>query len=121
MMTLKEKSEENWKAGIDMYCKHKYNIAANRLYYALFQAAKGYALEQGKMKDEDKNAHFEVHRRISTFVTIKNSTRLYGQMKKFREIADYRPFSVCPNKFSQAFIADVEKMYKELISIISGG
>ena len=119
-MTLKEKSIENWSVGKRMYDKGKYDIAANRLYYALFQAAKCCAMDRGMTEDGDEIGHYEVQRDIAQFVKIENSGRLYGKMKQFRTVADYRPYSVDATRFTQSFVGELEKMHAELVTALGG-
>ena len=120
-MTLKEKSKQNWKVGIQRYCAKEYDIAANRLYYALFQAAKECILQNDKKVKEKDVDHFFVQNDVSTYVhQVKAVYEVYGRMKKYRKTADYKPFSVNPEEFSQAFVQEIEKMHQELITAIEG-
>ena len=120
-MTLKEKSIQNWKVGMQRYCAHEYDIAANRLYYALFQAAKECILQNDSTKNTDDVDHCVVQREISKYVhQIKDSNIVYGKMKTYRKIADYKPYSVNPQQFTQKFVDDVKKMHTELITAIGG-
>ena len=119
-MTLKEKSIENWSVGKQMYGNGKYDIAANRLYYALFQAAKNFALDKGMTEDEDEIGHYEIQRDIARFTKAENSGFLYGKMKQFRTIADYRPYSVDAKRFTPSFISEVEKLHAELVAALGG-
>ena len=51
-MSFLDKAKENYEAAVNAYKGEKYNAAANRLYYALFQACRGEIIKKGmKLKD----------------------------------------------------------------------
>lgn len=51
--SLFAKSKENFGLALDLKSMGKYNAAANRFYYSIFQAVKAYAVEKGKMSVEE--------------------------------------------------------------------
>lgn len=114
-MNLKEKSEENWKMGAQLHCSSKFDAAANRIYYSIFQAAKFFAMAKTDVKDEDQIGHYEVENNITSYTNDPNSYQVYGKMKKLRTIADYRPYSVCESRFTREFLNEVDSLRKKLI------
>jgi uncharacterized protein (UPF0332 family) len=62
---MRDKSEANWKLGIECLNKGHVNAAANRLYYSVFQAVQHYAT----LKEN--------------YVYIRGQTRAHGEMRNY--------------------------------------
>jgi uncharacterized protein (UPF0332 family) len=90
----KEKSDEAWEDGLNFLTAGKTNAAANRLYYATFQAIKGHFVSKGKMTVDEENA---VHRKILDLICPRNETnkktnyrKTVNQLFTHRITADYK-------------------------------
>jgi hypothetical protein len=93
------KSNSNWAVGKRCLEANDTNAAANRFYYALFQAAKGYFVERG---DLEMDHAVKIHATVANLITpdAKAGSRRGWQRRTLtdlmglREIADYYPEDV---------------------------
>src|ERR1700722_16774383 len=93
---LAKKSDQTWKEGQDCLSKGLVDAAANRIYYAVFQAVKGFAIQKGEMSMETQEG---VHRKVLEVVRGGGGTGQYyrkrlNDLLGLRLIADYMPESV---------------------------
>ena len=106
---LIDKSEENWNLAMDLCSGGKYNAAANRFYYSIFQVVKVYAIKKGKMKLEDRKG---VHGIAKDLVKSEDKKlgRIYGDAENYRATADYLLEDVSKNDLDSTFINDVQTL-----------
>lgn len=113
---LLEKSKDNMDVAIGLVANKKFNAAANRLYYSLFQVAKAYAVSKGKMSiSEDK----DVHRKICEIVTrlVEDEGRfedIYEDALMLRKKADYTPSDVTGSELDITFRTKASDLRDEL-------
>ena len=67
-----EKSDQTWVEGSDCLNRGQINTAANRIYYAVFQAVKGFAIQTKQMSMEDNS---NVHRQVLQIVSSQGARR----------------------------------------------
>jgi uncharacterized protein (UPF0332 family) len=94
------KAKENLSVGLDLLDSDKLNAAANRLYYALFQAAV-HALESKHGMRPDKlqaGAKWWKHDMVRDNMRLLRDNAqdkvVYKALKDLREEADYKPTTV---------------------------
>ena len=102
---LLKKSKENMSVAAELAEGQRFNAAANRLYYSLFQVAKAYAVSKNKMK---MDAHVEVHRVARTVVheLVKDEGRfedVFEDALALRKKSDYTPVDVTANELDLNF------------------
>jgi len=88
------KSNESWESGMACLNDGRINSAANRLYYSVFQAIKGFAVSKGLWSMDDSEA---VHAKAREVVSsnVKNGFRRnFGELHGLRLQADYMPEGV---------------------------
>ena len=90
---LAAKSTQTWVEGKECLNQGHINAAASRLYYAVFQSVKGYAIHKGEMTMDDDNG---VHRTVLNIVyggggKGKYYRRKLNELFQLRVIADYKP------------------------------
>ena len=94
---------------MDLHSEGRYNAAANRFYYSIFQVVKVYAIKKGKMKLEDRKG---VHRIAKDLVKSEDKKlgRIYGDAENYRATADYLLEDVSKNDLDSTFINDVQTL-----------
>ena len=112
------KSEKTWQEGSECLAREHFNSAANRLYYSVFQAVKGFAIKTGKMSEDASDG---VHRLALKLVGSQGAQRHYyqGQLNKLyslRLIADYKPESVDAQRLKD-LVKDADSIRKYFIRI----
>ncbi len=104
--TLIAKSDENWDLANQLRSDGKYDAAANRFYYSLFQAVKAYAIKTGKMKEED---NISVHSVAKGIIREDHEDyRLFGDAMEMRERGDYQSDHVAASEFPIDFVHKAE-------------
>ncbi len=84
----KEKSDEAWEDGVNFLTAGRANAAANRMYYATFQAIKGHFVARGKMAISDKDG---VHAKILNLICPANEkNRKLNYRKKINQLFNHR-------------------------------
>lgn len=114
--SLLAKSKENFELALDLKDDEKYNAAANRFYYSIFQAVKAYAIEKGKMSMEGRK---EVHSSALRLVRAENED-YYETMSEacnLRAKADYLAESIEKNELSLNFINKVQDVRNHFQSL----
>lgn len=89
-----DKSKENWAAGQECLTQRKYNAAANRFYYSVFQAILWYALK--KKGYEYKRGESKIHGDMNDVLakdeaSTKMNKRVFKEFMILRQTADYQP------------------------------
>jgi len=95
---LRLKSEKNWQVGC-LCLEHGYiDAAANRLYYAVFQAVllsvKAKQVSNTiAVRDNDTSSKHTIMRRAvgAEGIGRRNASRQFGRLQSLRETADYDP------------------------------
>ena len=87
---MQAKSDENWSVGNQCLNDGNYNVAASRLYYAVFQAVLHYARTKSKFEYKGQACHNE----MTQIVKNHGRQRLYyveifKDLMNLRVIADY--------------------------------
>lgn len=106
---LLAKSKENFGIAIDLKDNGKYNAAANRFYYSIFQAVKAYAVEKGKMRVDERNGVHPMAKQIAK----DEDKRYYNLMEdayEMRTRADYLIEDVDQNELGQDFQRKAQDM-----------
>ena len=85
--SLFAKSKENFGLALDLKSMGKYNAAANRFYYSIFQAVKAYAVEKGKM-------------------SVKESARVHPKAKQIAKDEDESYFDIMDDAYELRTKAD---------------
>lgn len=114
---LIKKSKDNMDVAIELADDKKFNAAANRLYYSLFQVAKAYAVAKGEMTIGDGE---DVHRKIRNIVTnlVEAEGRfedVYEDALALRKKADYTPNDVTGNDFDVNFRTRASDLRERLV------
>lgn len=89
---MREKSNENWRVGTECLANGDVNVACSRIYYAVFQAALGWARAKKGFTDTSGSVHSKIIRLISSegMARGRNGSTL-KQLQGLRETADYQP------------------------------
>ena len=87
------KSDENWSEGYRCYESNSLNVAASRLYYAVFQAVLFYAREkQHYGRDENHSVHSDMVKLLRReYVGHPYQIKAFLGLLKLRKMADYDP------------------------------
>ncbi len=105
---LIEKSDENWDLADQLRNDGKFDAAANRYYYSLFQAVKAYAVKVGKMGEDEI---VSVHSAAKRIVREDNEdVRVFGDAMEMRERGDYQSDHVAGSEFSTDFIHKADSL-----------
>lgn len=88
---MQDKSDENWRVGLDCLQKQCFNAASSRIYYAVFQAVLLWARNK-----KGYNKNHGVHPDMIRYVRTEGKARhIYGrklaELRSLRETADYQP------------------------------
>lgn len=103
------KSKANFDLALDLKENGKFNAAANRFYYSVFQAVKAYAVLKGKMGMDDRN---DVHATASEIVknTEKKYHRTIRDACNLRIKSDYLKEDVGKNELDLNFVSQMQSM-----------
>lgn len=106
-----EKVKTGWGLAISLRSSRDYNNSASRMYYSVFQAVLYYAVAKTQFDPVAKRA--DIHRCMSdlvkeNFKEQKEYGRIYGQLRKLRNQADYDPVNVSPSDLDQEFVHKIE-------------
>jgi len=113
-----EKSAKTWAEGTDCLYRGLVNTAANRIYYSVFQAVKGFAIQRQMMTMDSSD---NVHRQVLQIVGGDGGKGAYFRRRLnllvgLRLIADYKVESVDSDKL-QDLLDDADKIRKYYIRI----
>ena len=113
---LIDKSHENMDAAMDLAESKKFNAAANRLYYSLFQVAKAYAVAKNKMKMTDSK---DVHNKANELVCelLKDDGRfddVFEDALTMRKKSDYMASKVTESELNITFRGHASDLRDEL-------
>ena len=107
--SLLAKSKENFELALDLKDDEKYNAAANRFYYSIFQALKAYAVEKGKMRIEERERVHTTAKQIA-----KDEDKSYRDIMEdayeLRTKADYLSENVERYELTQDFQNKAQSM-----------
>ena len=113
---LIEKSDESWELANQLRTDGKFDAAANRYYYSLFQAVKAYAVKVGKMREDEKvSVHLAVKRVIRE---EHEDVRVFGDAMEMRERGDYQSDHVADIELSHDFTYKADLLrthYRKLV------
>lgn len=113
-----EKSAQTWEEGNDCLVRGLVNTAANRIYYSVFQAIKGFAIQSGRWTmDTSDNVHGEALK----IVAGQGGRGLFfrrrlNELCGLRIIADYKPETV-NQKELEDLLEDADCIRKHYIRI----
>jgi uncharacterized protein (UPF0332 family) len=114
-----EKSQATWDAGMKCLEYGLVNAATNRIYYAVFQAIKGFAIfKRYWTLDESDNLHSKAMKIIyDPQVGDKGMPyrRKFSELRGLRVIADYMPENVKEEDL-KALIGDADTIRRYYIS-----
>lgn len=103
------KSKANFDLALDLKENGKFNAAANRFYYSVFQAVKAYAVSKGEMEMDARN---DVHATASAIV--KNTERRYHRTIReacnMRIKSDYLKEDVGKSELDLNFVSQLQSM-----------
>jgi uncharacterized protein (UPF0332 family) len=111
---LGKKSDQTWAEGKNCLSLGLIDTATSRMYYAVFQAVKGFAVQRGSMTMDTPDG---VHRKILEVVQGgggigRHYRRQLNELFGLRVIADYMPESVLKNDLEDLMeVADEIRMY----------
>jgi len=89
---MRNKSDENWRVVSLCLQNGTLNAAANRLYYAVFQAVLGYAkAKQGYIYDPNVSAHSKMWQYVAADKGGYSYRRVFTKLMVLRKTADYEP------------------------------
>src|ERR1022692_4277996 len=113
-----EKSEETWRDGENCLDRGMINSAANRIYYSVFQAIKGFAIQRGNWT---MNTSDNVHGEAMEIVGGQGGRGLFfrrrlNELCGLRIIADYKAESV-NKKDLEDLLDDADCIRKHYIRI----
>lgn len=113
-----EKSAKTWDEGNDCLSRGLVNTAANRIYYSVFQAVKGFAIQRQVMTMDSSD---NVHRQVLQIVGGESGKGAYFRRRLnllvgLRLIADYKVENVDSDKL-QDLLDDADKIRKYYIRI----
>lgn len=103
---IKDKSSESWEAGKLCRESGRYNSAANRFYYSLFQAARFWC-HQNKHLDCRKYVQYP-HDRVRELVSSKAKSHgrelrdILMNLGELRNKADYKPIQIIDSDIAEA-------------------
>lgn len=88
---MRDKSDENWRVGNACLVNGDLNAAANRLYYAVYQAVRGYALAKEKdYRPSDTGDHRKMEKIIRRYgKSPELSGDTFQDLMELRGKADY--------------------------------
>ena len=95
--TFTQKSDETWRDGNDCLDRGLINLAANRIYYSVLQAIKGFAVEKKGWSVHDSD---NVHVKALNIICGSGGGKGHGFRRRFSELralritADYYPEDV---------------------------
>jgi|GEM_PF-2609914 len=88
---MQDKSEENWKVGLQCLKEGNLNAAANRLYYGMFQAVLLYARKITGYEKTDRTVHGDMCDIVKNLGTASYKYgKVYRKLWSLRDIADYQ-------------------------------
>jgi uncharacterized protein (UPF0332 family) len=113
-----EKSAQTWMEGEKCLAQGMANSAANRIYYSVFQAVKGFAIARQKMTMDTSDS---VHRVVLQIVGENGGKGVYfrrqlNRLVGLRIVADYKIESVDAEKLKE-LLADADSIRKHYIRI----
>lgn len=112
-----EKSEQTWKDGNDCLDRGLANVAANRIYYSVLQAIKGFAVGKRLWHiNESDNVHVKAMNIICGAAGGKGHgfRRKFGELRGLRITADYFPEDADLEQL-KALVADADAIRRHHI------
>jgi uncharacterized protein (UPF0332 family) len=115
------KSKRTWDEGQSSLARGHTNSAANRIYYSVFQAVKGAAIQRNKMTMDTSE---DVHRLVLQIVGGESSRGMYfrrrlNQLVGLRIIADYKVEDVNEQSLKD-LLNDADSIRRYYIRIAGG-
>jgi len=116
-----EKSAKTWDEGKDCLYRGLVNTAANRIYYSVFQAIKGFAIQRGTMTMDTSD---KVHRQALEIVGSGGGQgcffrRRLNELFGLRVIADYKAENVDSGELEN-LLDDADRIRRYYIRIAGG-
>lgn len=107
------KARQSWLDGKALLENGSTNSAANRLYYAVFQAAKAHFVEKGRVRDDEKA---EIHGKIKSLLSGSFQKDTFEDLRGYRETGDYLPDPVRSEEL-EAILKDAEDLFTAYIKM----
>lgn len=107
--SLRDKSDSCWKLAIQLQENANFNNCANRMYYAVFQAVKDYAVKAGLYAKTDYMSAHTIMRKIVKS-KLPNQADSYEDMSELRKTADYDPDDVPPGVIDSHFVGVMQSI-----------
>lgn len=109
---MKDKSDNTWNDAVAILDQLRFNAAANRFYYAVFQAVYSHALDRAIISADDEVGLHGKARRIvrSTGHQSRKYTDVFDQLLDLRTRADYCPEDVEPEDLDADLLRDANSL-----------
>jgi uncharacterized protein (UPF0332 family) len=105
------KSKHTWDTGRFLLESRRYDGAANRFYYAVFQAVYARWLAQGKIERKQK----DVHAFILDQLTPDEDQELFEKLYRLRIRADYHPNPVLVTDLESRFVENAKGLMERFL------
>ena len=111
--SLKDKSEKCWRLAEKLRESGDFNNCASRMYYAVFQAVKEYAVQKKQYVPKDDPAergvvHGDMRRIVRDEFHADHHYETYEYMRILRNAADYDPNDVLPNEIDRDVVYQLQ-------------
>ena len=109
---MKDKSEKTWEDASAVLDQLRFNVAANRFYYAVFQAVYSHALDREIISADDEIGLHGKARRIvkSTGHQARKYVEVFDRLLALRTRADYRPEDIEPEEIDDDLLKDANAL-----------
>ncbi len=117
---FRERSAENWDAAVACQDRNRFNAAANRYYYAVYQAAVYWADKKRFVRCTQSHAGF--HQRLPELLVAdggssgKDFRGVFAEAYALRIQADYKPHPVAGKHLSRELIQKVNLVRNSLLN-----
>lgn len=109
---MKEKSDNTWEDAVAVMDQLRFNAAANRFYYAVFQAIYSHALDREIISaDEEVGLHNKARKLVkSTGHQPRKYVEVFDRLLALRTRADYKPEDIEPEDMDADLIRDADTL-----------
>lgn len=118
---MQNKAKSSWAIANEFVKEDELlNLAANRFYYALYQAAwwRNEQLRNPLTRQSDESYHAFVKRIVMSIANGNvNHEKILWKLKTLRIKADYKPVNVKRYELQQYDIMQASQLFKELLGI----
>lgn len=109
---MKEKSAGTWDDAVAVHEQGRLNAAANRFYYAVFQAVYSHALDRELIAaDDEKGLHGKARKLVmSTGHQPRKYVGVFDRLLGLRTQADYKAEDIEPEDLDAELIRDADTL-----------